>query len=148
MAAPLAVVLSSLNGIYFYSIYPSLIMIAPNWMICQWLPSQTGSWPMLLFPLKYHSYVYMYRYHSLGEISRRQTDDNFSYFLRKLVLTFYAKCLLMRQFAWNVNMYFLGKIRKTYFKMSSVEFFNQHAKRLVKYSKCAWPELPTVGAFL
>ena len=36
----------------------------------------------------------------------------FQIFTRKLVLTFHAKTLLRRQFAWNVKACLLGKIRK------------------------------------
>ena len=38
-------------------------------------------------------------YHSLGIFSRRQIDDIFLIFPRKQDLTFYANCLLRRQFA-------------------------------------------------
>ena len=56
-------------------------------------------------------------YHSMGKFSRGQTDDIFLSFVRKQALTFYAKCLLWRQFAaWNVKTHFLGKIQKKNFK--------------------------------
>ena len=45
-------------------------------------------------------------------------------FRRKKDLTFYANCLLRRQFAWNVRSYFLGKKKKSknIINLSSAEF--------------------------
>ena len=51
-------------------------------------------------------------YQSLGIFSRWQIDDIFLIFPSKQDSTFYANCLLRRQFAWNVKSCFLGKIRK------------------------------------
>ena len=43
---------------------------------------------------------------------RRHFKIFFSYFSKKKVFTFHTKCLLRKQFAWNVKAYFLGKIKK------------------------------------
>ena len=40
-----------------------------------------------------------------------------------------ANCLPWRQFAWNVETYFLFEKVEQYFKMSSAEYFTQHVKQ-------------------
>ena len=52
----------------------------------------------------------------------------FFHFPRKQDLTLHANCFLRRQFAWSVRPYFMGKIRKKNFKMSSAKIVTQHAK--------------------
>ena len=47
----------------------------------------------------------------------------FSYFPRKLDLTFHANCLLRRQFAWNVISCFLRKIRKIFKNVVCWKFY-------------------------
>ena len=54
-------------------------------------------------------------YHSVGKLSRPKTNSSFSNLPRKCTLTFYANCLLRRQFVWNVKSHFLGKIFQNVF---------------------------------
>ena len=71
------------------------------------------------------------------------------YFTRKLALTFHANSL-SETIGTNAKTYFLGKIRKKYYKMSSAEIITQHAKckmfivRLlhVEICKMCWPLNP------
>ena len=56
----------------------------------------------------------------LGKKFSRQHFEILLIFSRKQTLTFHANCLLGKKFAWNVEVCFPGKIRKS-FKMSSAQ---------------------------
>ena len=96
-------------------------MSTHNICFCQVIRKILCGYPLLSVTMHH---VFMMKYHNnfldtpylalLAFIIRRQNDNIFLIFPRKLNLTVHADCLCRRQFAWNVKVFFLGKIRKVF----------------------------------
>ena len=81
------------------------------------LAKTTLFWKLLLVQLYNHCRNYVCSIIIYLSSGRSQQTANWWYFFmfpRKQDLTFHANCLLWRQFAWKVNSFFRGKIRKKF----------------------------------